>query len=228
MKKLLALSCCALALSACKTQVEKDVSLSTLLNEPIKTETALLNVEISSCSDREDSRKPSDALIKIQAKIPNVFEHAKYKECFSKRMNSFASFEIPIGIGKVDDGTTLENDINIYSYKNRQLNVKTTDKLAKNIRDFVEREYISNLDFEILIHLKNDTDSNHSFNVYSAYINNDPWAVLPNAILKKGEEWNIRLSNSSADALWRYEKFNPTVYVLSSPFSIDEVTTPKE
>ncbi|MCK3658534.1 hypothetical protein A4G18_07370 [Pasteurellaceae bacterium Pebbles2] len=226
MRKLLALSCCALALTACKTEVEKDVSLNTLLNEPIKTEMALLNVEIASCNSREDSRKPSDSLIGIQEKIPSVFANAKYKECFSKKMNSFASFEIPIGIGKVDDDTKLENDINIYSYKSRQLNVKTTDKLAKNIRDFVKREYISNLEFNILLNVKNDTETSHQFTVYSAYVDNAP-TTLNLIKLDKGKAVNIKLSNASADALWRYEKIGP-VYVLSSPFDIDEVTKTKE
>ncbi|EGP03021.1 hypothetical protein AAUPMG_11751, partial [Pasteurella multocida subsp. multocida str. Anand1_goat] len=73
MKKIIASACCALALSACKTEIEKEVSLNALLNDPVKVETGILNVEISSCASHEDSRKPSDALIKVQQKIPNVF-----------------------------------------------------------------------------------------------------------------------------------------------------------
>ncbi|MDY4281683.1 MAG: hypothetical protein SOX56_11590 [[Pasteurella] mairii] len=222
MKKLLALTFSALALTACKTEVEKDISLKTLLNEPIKTETALLNVEISSCNDHEDSRKPSDALIKIQEKIPTVFTQAKYKECFSKRIESFASFEIPIGVGKVDDNTILENDISIYSYKNRQLNIKTTDKLAENIRDFIKREYINNLEFNILLNVKNDTDSDQKFMLYAAYIDNAPVPIHP-VTMATGKSFNIKLSNASADSLWIYKNIQPVV-VLSSQFNIDEVT----
>lgn len=55
MKKLFALTLCAMAVVGCKTEIEKDVSLKNLLNEPIKTETALLNIEIPACSSHEDS-----------------------------------------------------------------------------------------------------------------------------------------------------------------------------
>ncbi|OOF60836.1 hypothetical protein BH925_04175 [Rodentibacter pneumotropicus] len=222
MKKLFVLTLCAIAVTGCKTEIEKDVSLNTLLNEPIKTETALLNVEISSCNSHEDSRKPSDALIKIQEKIPTVFAQAKYKECFSKKMNSFASFEIPIGVGKVEDNTILENDISVYSYKNRQLNIRTSDKLAENIRNFVKREYINNLEFNILLNVTNDTGKNQDFMVYSAYVNDAPTAITK-LNFKDKETLNFRLSNASADSLWLYQKVSP-VFVLSSPFNIDEVT----
>lgn len=225
MKKLLILACSVLAVSACKTEVEKEVSLKTILNEPIKTEIAILNVEIPSCSSHEDSRKPSDNLLKIQAKIPTVFANAQYKECFTKKFNSFASFEIPIGLGVVDDNTKLEQDINIYSYKNRQLNIKTSDKLAKNIRDFIKTEYISNLEFSILLNVKNDTDKEQRFMLFSSYINDAPTAIT-GIKMNKGESFNIKLSNASADSLWMYEKTRPVV-VLSSPFNLDEATTPK-
>ncbi|WP_422121378.1 DUF7424 family protein [Pasteurella multocida] len=58
------------------------------MNEPIKVESGILNVEIATCSSHEDSRKPSDALIQIQQKIPNVFDNAVYKECYQKNFNS--------------------------------------------------------------------------------------------------------------------------------------------
>lgn len=222
MKKLFAITFCVLSLSACKTEVEKDISLNTLLNNPINTESALLNVEIASCNSHEDSRKPSDALIKIQEQIPTVFAQAKYKECFSKKMESFASFEIPIGVGRVDDNTVLENDISIYSYKNRQLNIKTSDTLANNIREFVKREYINKLEFNILLNVTNDTEENRNFMLYSAYLDNAP-ATIRNFSFKKGSSIHIKLSNTSADSLWVYEQVPPVV-VLSSPFDIDDVT----
>ncbi|MGC6246004.1 hypothetical protein ACMXZD_07650, partial [Pasteurella multocida] len=64
-------------------------------------------------SSHEDSRKPSDALIQIQQKIPNVFD------------------------------------------KNHYLNVQTSDKLAKNIRDFMDREYLSDLALSLTLKINN-------------------------------------------------------------------------
>lgn len=221
MKKLFLLTCTIFVLTACKTEIEKNVSLNSLLNDAMKTEHATLNVQITSCHSHEDSRKPSEDLVKIQKKIPTVFTKATYKECFSKQFNTFASFEIPIDIGKLKNESEFKNDVSIYSYKNRQLNVRTTAKLAKNIRNFVENEFINELDFNILISLKNDTKNSHTFNVYSAYIDDNPTAINY-LTLDAGEEMKIKLSNASADSLWVYDDGGDTT-VLSSPFELDEI-----
>lgn len=221
MKKLFTLTFCALSVVGCKTQVEKDISLKSLLNDPIKTETALLNVEVSSCGDREDSRKPSESLLKMQEIIPSVFPQAKYKECFSKKFDSFASFEIPIGVGVVDDNTKLENGINIYRYNNRLLNVNVTKDLSNNIKQTLKKNHESKLDLEILINLKNDTGEEQAFNAYSLYWNDAPISVgYP--VLKNNETAQIRLSNASSDALWVY-KDGARSTVLSTRFDIDKL-----
>ena len=221
MKKLFTLTFCALAVVGCKTQVEKDVSLKSLLNDPIKTETALLNVEVSSCGSSEDSRKPSESLLKMQNIVPSVFPQAKYKECFRKKLDSFASFEIPIGVGVVDDNTKLENGINIYRYNNRLLNVNVTKELSKNIKQALKNNHESKLDLEILITLKNDTGEEQAFNAYSLYWNNAPISVgYPT--LKNNENVLIRLSNASSDELWVYQDGSRAT-VLSTQFNIDKL-----
>lgn len=224
MKKLFALSLFTLALAGCKTEVEKDVSLKTLLSEPVKTETALLNVEISSCSSHEDSRKESDSLIKIKSKIPNVFPKAVFKECYSKNFNSFASFEIPVGVGAIEDNKkpNFENDINIYSYGNRKLNVSTSKQLSESIRNFLKSEYISNFNFNISLNVTNDTDRDHNFSILSSYIDNDPVPLYPNFTFEKGQKINLKLANTSSDALWRYgDDMHATA--LAVPFNLDEL-----
>lgn len=225
MKKLFVLTLCAIAVTGCKTEIEKDVSLNTLLNEPIKTETALLNVEVSACGAREDSRKPSDGLIKIQQKIPAVFTQAKYKECYQQNMNSYASFEIPIGIGAAPETGEIKDEITIYSVGDRKLNVRTDQKLAKRIRDFVKSEYISNLEMIVSLNVINDTQQDQSFTVLSSYIEGMPVSYFPNFPLKKGEKINIRLSNVAADMLWKNEnqKLNYTT-ILTTPFNLNEIS----
>lgn len=225
MKKLFVLTLCAIAVTGCKTEIEKDVSLNTLLNEPIKTETALLNVEVSACGAREDSRKPSDGLIKIQQKIPAVFTQAKYKECYQQNMNSYASFEIPIGIGAAPETGEIKDEITIYSVGDRKLNVRTDQQLAKRIRDFVKSEYISNLEMIVSLNVINDTQQDQSFTVLSSYIEGMPVSYFPNFPLKKGEKINIRLSNVAADMLWKNEnqKLNYTT-ILTTPFNLNEIS----
>ena len=228
MKKLFALTLCTLAIAGCKTQIEKDVSLNTLLNEPIKTETALLNVEVSACGSHEDSRKPSDSLIKIQQKIPTVFTQAKYKECFQQNMNSYASFEIPIGVGIAPEKGELNDDITIYSIGDRKLNVRTKQELAKRIRNFVKSEYISDLEMIVSLNVINDTQQDQTFTVLSSYVDGTPVSYFPNLPLKKGEKMNLRLSNVSADMLWKNEnqKLNYTT-ILTTPFNINEISKAK-
>lgn len=204
MKKLLTLAFAALALAGCKTEIEKEISLNKILTQPLQAETALLNVEIMSCHNREDSRLESDDLIKIKSKIPSVFKEAKYKECYSKRANSFAVFEIPVAVGVVDDNTKVEeHDIAIYSYKNRPLNIRTTKEFSENVRNFLKSEFIPNFNFNVTLNVKNDTEQDHKFNLYSAYVNDMPVSVAT-VPFKKGEEFKIQLSNSSADALYRF------------------------
>lgn len=219
MKKLFALTCCALAVVSCKTEIEKDVSLNKLLTQPIQTETALLNVEIFSCNNREDSRLESDDLIKIKQKIPSLFKEATFKECYSKRAHSFAVFEIPVGFGKVEENTNVEHDIAIYSYKNRALNVRTRKEFSDNIRNYLKREFIPSFEFSIVLNVKNDTDKNQDFNIYSAYINDSPFSVSP-VTIKKGDTWKIKLANASADMLWKYDSDIRTL-VLGPQVEID-------
>lgn len=224
MKKLLTLSLISFSLAACKTEIEKDVSIKQLLSSPVQTETALLNIEISSCASHEDSRKESDALIQIKSKIPNVFHKAVFKECYSKNFNSFASFEIPVGIGKVDNikEPNFENDINIYSYENRKLNVSTSKSLSENIRNFLKSEHIPNFIFNISLNIKNDTETEQTFSILSSYVDNSPISFHPNFTFKKGDKFNIKLSNVSADMLWKYDN-NIHTTVLAVPFSLDEL-----
>lgn len=225
MKKLFALTLCAMAVVGCKTEIEKDVSLKNLLNEPIKTETALLNIEIPACSSHEESRNPSDSLIRIQQTIPSVFTKAKYKECFKKKFDSFASFEIPIGVGAVLEKPNFENEINIYSVGNRKLNVRTDQNLAKRIRDFVKSEHISDLEMIVSLNIVNDTEQEQSFAVLSSYLDGLPLSYFSSISYKPGDKFNIRLSNVAADMLWKNEnqKLNYTT-ILTTPFKVDEIT----
>ncbi|HHT7701128.1 DUF7424 family protein, partial [Pasteurella multocida] len=54
--------------------------------------------------------------------MTNVFDNAVYKKCYQKNFNSFASFEIAIAVGKLDDSSKIKHNVNIYSYKNHCLN----------------------------------------------------------------------------------------------------------
>ncbi|MGR6981229.1 DUF7424 family protein [Testudinibacter sp. P27/CKL/0425] len=215
MKKYLTLSLCALVLSACKIEIEKDISLKAILNDPIKTETALLNVEISSCNNHDDSRQPSESLINIKQQIPTVFPNATFKECYKKKFDSFASFELPIGVGVYDGSSKLENDINILSYGELKLWASTSKKLAANIRKFLKKEHISNLELDVLLKVKNDTGESQKFTVSSAYLDGAP-VSLGEFNFEKEKTILFKLANSSADRLYMYQDGGETIILSSS------------
>ena len=73
--------------------------LSTL-NVDNQARTAILNIEVPGCSSYEDSRQESKALIDLKLKIPQVFNGAQFKECYKVKMDSVASFVIPVYFGK--------------------------------------------------------------------------------------------------------------------------------
>ncbi|HHT7783361.1 TPA: DUF7424 family protein, partial [Pasteurella multocida] len=103
--------------------------------------------------------------------MTNVFDNAVYKKCYQKNFNSFASFEIAIAVGKLDDSSKIKHNVNIYSYKNHCLNLQTSDKLAKNIRDFMDREYLSDLALSLTHKINNDTNQALDVTFLSAYMN---------------------------------------------------------
>ncbi|MFC1186820.1 hypothetical protein ACFG0A_06945, partial [Pasteurella multocida] len=56
-------------------------------------------------------------------------------------------------------------------YKNHCLNLQTSDKLAKNTRDFVDKEYISELILNLTHKINNDTKQALDVTFLSAYVN---------------------------------------------------------
>ncbi|MEB3503751.1 hypothetical protein RFF20_01320 [Pasteurella multocida] len=103
--------------------------------------------------------------------MTNVFDNAVYKKCYQKNFNSFASFEIAIAVGKLDDSSKIKHNVNIYSYKNHCLNLQTSDKSAKNTRDFVDKEYIFDLVLNLTHKINNDTKQALDVTFLSAYVN---------------------------------------------------------
>ncbi|MEE6081882.1 hypothetical protein, partial [Avibacterium paragallinarum] len=158
MKKLV-IGLSILTLVGCKAEIEKNISLNSLLNEPLKTELAELKVEVASCHDHQDSRKPSNSLLQVQAKLPQLFNTAKFKECYSSNFDSFAVFEIPVGIGELQKGITAENDINLVSKKEEGniLFLGAKKSLKERLNDFIRSEpMIRALKPSITLYLTND------------------------------------------------------------------------
>ncbi|MFP4727103.1 DUF7424 family protein, partial [Pasteurella multocida] len=70
------------------------------------------------------------------------------------------------------------------------LNVQTSDKLAKNIRDFMDREYLSDLALSLTLKINNDTNQALDVTFISAYVNDSPVDFLP-LTFKQGESIEV-------------------------------------
>ncbi len=202
MKKgvVLSLIAASLLLAGCKTELEVNTNYSELKSQPLHALTALTNVEIAGCSSHEDSRKPSDSLIKIQQMIPNVFKGAKYKECYTRKMNSFASFEIPLGVGTVDANTKYENDLNIIYQKDGSLLAQANKDFYKRFRQFLKDNMISDLEMKISVAITNDTGDDLKLNCFAAYVDDVPCSI-GNTTFKQNSTLTFVLSDVSSDAI---------------------------
>lgn len=188
----------AFALVGCKANVEVETKLSSLLNQPVHTEQAIINIEIPSCSSHEDSRIPSRGLTEIQQKIPTIFNGARYKECYSKGFDTYASFEVPIGVGTVKDGAPAEDDINLIVTDDFILMTHATQSLHQRIQQFNKSEYINNLEMKIAVNIVNDLGVDIESTCLSSYINNAP-CIWGKTLLQKNKKMNIVLSDVSTD-----------------------------
>ena len=215
MKKLLPITLSVLFLSACKTEVEKEVSLSKLLNDPISVENAVLNVEVAGCNDFQDSRQPSQSLLDAQQKVPFVFTNATFKECYRQNFNSYAVFEIPIGVGVITEETQKNSlpEINLFSFKHENkslpLGVMIKEGLKQRLNKLQKTEIMANaVDFSVVLKVKNDlTDKNKNFRIVSSYVNNTPYPDGIDLDLEKttNKSIEIKLSNVSIDSLLKTE-----------------------
>ncbi|WP_118785095.1 DUF7424 family protein [Haemophilus haemolyticus] len=216
MKKL-AIALFVLCLMGCKVEIEKKISLNDLLNTPLKTEGAQLSVEIASCQDHRDSRQPSQSLLQAQAKIPQVFKDANFKECYSSNFKSFAVFEIPVSVGSVGTDSSLKNDISIASLKEdgSVLVLVTKKSFNDRMNKFKKSEpMLGNIELGVTFYISNDLKDEQKLNIISSYINDVPF-VNATTFLKPGELLKVKLSDVAADQLVSIDKSGGIVHLIT-------------
>lgn len=189
-----------LLLSGCKATVNTQVNLTDLLSSKTKTISGDLYVVVPSCNNYEDSRKPSDSLIKAQQTIPNIFTDAKYIECFSKEFDSMAHFSIPITLDKNDNGKLASpSHVNIISNSKTLLTLGIPRSIHANMEKVKEDSFGTDT-FELKVNIKihNDTGKEFRFRVISAYISGEP-NVYSNLVVNANGQFVVTLSDVSVD-----------------------------
>ncbi|EBI3714167.1 DUF7424 family protein [Salmonella enterica] len=143
MKKYLPL-CLVLALTGCKVDLSTTVDLADILSEQHKATTADLNFEVAACNDYQDSRKESDSLVEMKAKVPTIFDGAEYVECYTQKFQSLAHFRIPVDVGALTENPKLavpDADVFVTSQKEDGLiaAIYLSDKVRKKLENAQKR-----------------------------------------------------------------------------------------
>ncbi len=184
------------SLSGCKLTAETEVSLKDILESETKNIGGDLYVEVPSCNSYEDSRKPSDSVIKAQQTIPSVFKDAEYIECFSKKFDSLAHFRIPVILDKDLDGKwASESHINIISNNEELLMVGIPPSIKANMEN-AKRKSFRSFDLQVNIKINNDTGKAFPFTVMAAYVEGKPF-VFRNLSAKANNSFVVTLSDVS-------------------------------
>lgn len=216
MKKFLLLVFVGIVFTGCKTAVLTEVPLSAL-NGDTQARTATLNIEVPECNSYEDSRQESKALIDLKLKIPQVFNGAQFKECYKVKMDSVASFSIPVFFGKsILDTKTSGAELKIGKDQYNNLLVVATSELRNKIEDF-QKQSISKFDFFIMFKVINDTGAEiKNLIAESAFVDDNPTYYI-DFNMPKDAAVVIGLNNVATNILTREGDGNGVALILRLP-----------
>ncbi|PSJ23567.1 hypothetical protein CVH10_01505 [Halomonas sp. ND22Bw] len=204
--KAAAVVACGLALCGCKTQITTQVNLSDLDDPEALEAPGKVRLEVSSCADYQDSRQPSDSLVKAQEMLPRIFPAAEYRECYRQEMNSWAEFDLPVAIDHTSgDGPTSEDTINLASSEGYPLSLYVPEALSQRLEEAKRSNpMMGSLDMSVRIEVNNDTEQARSVQVFGAWVDGAPY-VLGQIELEPGAEHAFYLSDVSIDQAMKHQ-----------------------
>lgn len=203
MKKTIALLILAanILLTGCDTRLETELNISDLTGTKPGIVTGSVFVEVASCASYEDSRKPSESVLEAQKIVPEIFKDAAFEECFSRGMDSYARFSIPMALNHAPKNSPVsEKYVTIATTDKMLLKIIIPDTIRSGFDNLKSRSFqFGSLNLEICFTITNDTDKDIPFMIVSAYVDDEPY-VFGNLTLKKGSSYKVRLSDVSADS----------------------------
>ncbi|MDY7522456.1 hypothetical protein SBO61_30755, partial [Bacillus thuringiensis] len=206
MKKLTFVALSVLALSGCKVDVSTEVNLDDVQSHEHKLAKGDINFEVSSCKDFEDSRIESKSLKELKETIPSIVRGAQFVECYDKRMDSFAHFTVPVGVGRFGEQAKEQDaDIYIFSQGDILAGVYMDKNLIQKIKKH-EKDAIGSFDFSISVKVNSDGKP-ETLKVIGAFMkgknfNNHP-AIVQNLEWKGKDPITFSLSDVSIESLMR-------------------------
>ncbi|MDQ7734659.1 hypothetical protein QT231_18270 [Halomonas sp. SpR1] len=199
--QLAAIAFTGLALAGCKTELNADIPLSALLDSEVASVPGTVRLEVLNCNDYEDSRQPSDSLVKAQEILPTIFPGAEFTECYSQNMNSWAEFNIDLPIDRDDNSEAFASDdsFNITTTENLPLGVAAPPALLNRMEKARESEMMMpDFEYGISFNVINDTDDVFPVTVLSAWADDIP-LTLQGLNIPAGEQFTLRLSDVVID-----------------------------
>ena len=208
-------------LSGCKANIEKDISLNRILNENTSLENCILDIEVTSCSDPNDSKKPSKYLKEALDKVPNIFIDAEYQQCSNKKMDAFASFNVPIaminqGSKKKQTDSSIDNTELTIIRLNKKPDVlafAVKNSLVKKVDSAKKDTVFGNINLSIIFNVINDTKNTKTVKVSNVFANDKP-KLNAKYDLKPNENLKIKLSDLQTKYLFADEADNQPVPFL--------------
>jgi len=165
-------------LAGCKAEVYTSVSYNFLKDEEVKHIPGHIVMEVTSCSDYEDSRKPSSALTELVQSMPQVFSGAEFVECYRSGMDSLARFSIPIAISRVWGEFSDTGTVNIFHGEEALLAMGVPPELRSRIENILQSNPMApNIDMSFGFTFFNDSGGSLEASVLGAWVNNSPYVI---------------------------------------------------
>lgn len=196
-----AIAAAGVVLVGCKTEFAAEIPLSTLQDSSIAAIPALARLEVLSCDHYEDSRQPSDALVKAQEMMPRIFPSAEFSECYQQGMDSWAEFHIALPIDRDNDPETFasEDAFNLTTTEDLPLGLAVPPALLQRLEEAQRANVMMGTpEYAISLKVVNDTDDVFSPTVLAAWANDHP-LTLQGVDLSPGEEMLFTLSDVLID-----------------------------
>ena len=195
-----AIAAASIVLVGCKTEFAAEVPLSQLQNPAVADIPATVRLEVLSCDHYEDSRQPSDSLVKAQEMMPRIFPTAEFQECYSQGMDSWAAFQIALPIDRDGDPEQFasEDAFNLTTSEARPLGVAVPPAVRQRLEEAQSAAMMGDLEYAITFDVVNDTGSDYPITVLSAWVNDHPIALKP-IVVEPDITFSLRFSDVLID-----------------------------
>ena len=208
----LAVVSAVLTLTGCKIDMGATIPFSGLLGDEIKTGSADLYVEVPGCNSYEDSRQPSNSLIKAKNEISQILPDSEFKECFNKKFDSYAHFSVPVAYGPANAVTDTTSQIRVLHNTDKDLAyVEFGPKLRQDLEKATRKPGISGgispSDLSIRLKIKNDTEKPVQADVAGVFADDFPVIYADSVKFEPGKDWVFKLSDVSTSRLFDPENY---------------------